>query len=130
MQAIEHTSAEENGVAKFNMDDYLFVDEIDNANQTTSTPTLMSIELKFITIMKHFTITPSSLTPEVVHDVSIIQSSIVVILVGVVLQLALELARSKIGTLPTPSSLPLSTKMFLSMIDATMGPFVNSQMSF
>jgi hypothetical protein len=45
MQANEHTSTKDDGVAKFNMDDYLVVDEIDNANQTTSTLALMLAEL-------------------------------------------------------------------------------------
>jgi hypothetical protein len=45
MQAIEHTSTKEDGVAKFNMDDYLVVDETNNVNQTTSTLALMLVEL-------------------------------------------------------------------------------------
>jgi len=57
------------------MDDYLVVDEIDNANQTTSTLALM---LDFTTTMEHPTITPS-LILEVVHDAYIVQPSIVVI---------------------------------------------------
>jgi hypothetical protein len=60
------------------MDDYLVVDEIDNANQTTPILTLMSTKLEFITIVEHPTITPSSLILEVVHDVFIIQPSTVV----------------------------------------------------
>jgi hypothetical protein len=62
LQAIEHTSVEEDGVAKFNMDDYLVVDEIDNANQTTSTLAFTLVELEFTTTMEHLIITPSSLT--------------------------------------------------------------------
>jgi hypothetical protein len=71
-EAIEHTSAKEGGVAKFNMDDYLVVDEIDNANQTTSTPAFMLAELEFTITMEHPKIMPSSLTLEVVHDAYIV----------------------------------------------------------
>jgi hypothetical protein len=91
------------------MDYHLVVDEIDNANQTNSILAFMSMELKFIATMEHHTLTPSSLTPKVVHDAFIVQTSIAINSTSVVLQPTLELGGYKIKTLPTPSSLPLST---------------------
>jgi hypothetical protein len=78
LQAIEHTFVKEYGVTKFNMDDYLVVDEIDNANQTIPILALMSSKLEFIAIVEHPTITPSSLIFKVVHDVFIVQPSTIV----------------------------------------------------
>jgi hypothetical protein len=78
LQAIEHTFVKKDGATKFNIDDYLVVDEIDNANQTTPIRAFMSTKLEFIAIVEHPTITPSSVIPEVVHDVFIVQPSIVV----------------------------------------------------
>jgi hypothetical protein len=91
------------------MDFHFVVDEIDNANQTISILAFMSVELKFIATMEHHAVTPSSLTLEVVHDVFIVQPSIPLNSASVVLQPTPELGRFEIRTLPTPSSLPLST---------------------
>jgi hypothetical protein len=78
LQAIEHTFVKKYGAIEFNMDDYLVVDQINNANQTIPILALMSTKLEFTTIVEHLTITPSSLIPKVVHDVFIVQPSIVV----------------------------------------------------
>ncbi len=61
LQAIKHTFAKEDGVIEFNMDDYLVVDEIDNANQTIPILAFMSSKLEFIAIVEHPIVTPSSL---------------------------------------------------------------------